>query len=1523
MVKLNGMSPISCYAERLYSSGTNHIGEDSIYVFSNVDEMAVMGTIEMTNVFNGSTTGVKTITRTISFYFEPSEGAAPTGLNFTYDETQNKMLLNGVDSTMEYKDKTDYPNTWQDCTDAPMYFDIPNSYIYYYIRYKQTTQNGHSNIAQVTLMNRPSLSSLTYNRNEESINNIESNMHISINGGAYTETTDSTYVVSDLIDDLDTGETATVTFMIPATTTRAASNPKTFTIYPRLPSPTSVTYDPANVSLSGTNSSMEYRLSTASSWTSISASSVSLKSFLSATEDKTVYVRNKATTTNAASEHIEFTIPMLLDGPSCTLNTFTETISGFENGVSYQYTTSLPSSATSWISLNVSNGVYSPSSLISTSTDRVIYIRKAKTSTTPETNYTAIAIPQRDASPSNLTINYTDPDNYDAAVIDGVSNAMEYRLSTSSEWQSVTNNTLIFEIPSSSVSYYVRTKATESNFASSHRSFTIYSRASAPSCSYSTTTETITGLSTTREISINGSEYELSTGTSLSLSDYIDEIESDETLVILVRTAASSTHPASAIRTFTVLPRLATPTGVTYNPVTMTLSGTSSSMQYKLSTATSWSSISSSTVNLKSLASSTSDVVVELRYKPTNSASASQIINFTVAQLLPGPDCEIDYINQKLTGLSNDIQYQYYIGSSPSSSSSWTNMTVVDGAFDLTSLITTSNRIFNIRKSETTTSPYSNYTTLTISAKPVAPTTPTFIYNDSDNYDMAVLSGVNSTMEFRPSNVTEWTTVSDSNRVFDIPTSNITYYVRYKSTDTAFASRETSFYLLKRSSAPGISYNTTTEILSGLTSAREISYNDGIFTTSSTSSADISEMITDLDDTETLVIRGRTAATQTAPASSMVTITVKPRLSSPANVSFNSAAIALSGTTTSMQYRLSTASSWTTATANTLNLNSLASQTADTIILLRYTPTSNNSASLPVQFTIPQLLTGPVCSVDYINESISGLNDDYSYQYIIGSNPSITGSWINAPVTNGNFDLSSIISTSSKVINIRKAETESSPVTHYTTFSLPARSTAPSTPAFTYNNPANYGMAVLSGINDTMEYCLSTSSTWTPITTETIVFEIPEANQTYYVRYKSTSTTFASRNRSITLSKSGNAPGSSYNTTTETISSLSTSYEISLNGGAYSSCTASTMLMTDYINSNTPGSILIVSIRTSATSSQPASLIKTITIYPRQSTPSSVTYNAAAIALNNTASGMQYRLTTSTSWTSITTSTVNLKQLVNATNDVSIELRFSPSSTNSASLPVTFTIPHLLSGPDGFVDYANEAISGLSTDREYQYYIGASPSINSTSWLSANVIDGKFDLSSIVTSSSNITINLRFAETATLPISNHTAFSVSGRPSAPNTVSFVYNNALYPNQAVLAGATTDMEWRISTDSAWTSIESLDVAFSLPTSNTTYYVRTKPSATSLASSNKSITLRAAGTAPTSYYNSATETIMGVSTSMEISINNSGYTDVTSSTYSLSDALSLMETGETLIVTVRYKATSTNPASQVTTLTITKT
>ena len=78
--------------------------------------------------------------------------------------------------------------------------------------------------------------------------------------------------------------------------------------------------------------------------------------------------------------------------------------------------------------------------------------------------------------------------------------------------------------------------------------------------------------------------------------------------------------------------------------------------------------------------------------------------------------------------------------------------------------------------------------------------------------------------------------------------------------------------------------------------------------------------------------------------------------------------------------------------------------------------------------------------------SIVGLlNGEYQYS-------TDNSSWTNLSITNGNWDVSSLLSSSSKKVYLRKAATDSTPVTAATEITLPARPSAPNTLSVIYND---------------------------------------------------------------------------------------------------------------------------------------------------------------------------------------------------------------------------------------------------------------------------------------------------------------------------------------------------------------------------------------------------------------------------------------------------------------------------------------
>lgn len=77
-------------------------------------------------------------------------------------------------------------------------------------------------------------------------------------------------------------------------------------------------------------------------------------------------------------------------------------------------------------------------------------------------------------------------------------------------------------------------------------------RKSAPSCSYSASTELISNLKTTMEISIDGGSYTPVEATTYDMSSLVDTLTGEETLEVRVRVKATTTAPASVEKILTI-----------------------------------------------------------------------------------------------------------------------------------------------------------------------------------------------------------------------------------------------------------------------------------------------------------------------------------------------------------------------------------------------------------------------------------------------------------------------------------------------------------------------------------------------------------------------------------------------------------------------------------------------------------------------------------------------------------------------------------------------------------------------------------------------------------------------------------------------------------------------------------------------------------------------------------------------------------------------------------------------------------
>ena len=385
-------------------------------------------------------------------------------------------------------------------------------------------------------------------------------------------------------------------------------------------------------------------------------------------------------------------------------------------------------------------------------------------------------------------------------------------------------------------------------------------------------------MSTSMEVQFGDGSYEPITGKTLNVSDRIDSIADGETLSVNIRQKGTATLPSGLIKSFTLYPRLATPTSVVFNPAPLTLTGCSSAMQYRTDTQTAWTNLSSSTLNLTNFASAERDVFVYVRAKPTTRNAASEPIDFRIPKLLEGPSGTVEYDNEIISGLEPGA-YQYSLNST-----SWTKLTITDGTWKLSSLITTSARTIYLRKAATATTPITASTVFKIPRRPVAPSTPKFIYNDVDNPDKIIFSGLTADMEYRRSTDTYWTDAPASGLVFDPQTTSVVYQVRNKATADTWASANRSVTMAAMPKAPTIYYSESTETLTKLGTAYEISFDGGPYTALTSSTYNLSAQIDNIPANGTLLVSVRRRATSTAPAGIVATRIINARQTATADV---------------------------------------------------------------------------------------------------------------------------------------------------------------------------------------------------------------------------------------------------------------------------------------------------------------------------------------------------------------------------------------------------------------------------------------------------------------------------------------------------------------------------------------------------------------------------------------------------------------------------------------------------------------
>lgn len=543
---------------------------------------------------------------------------------------------------------------------------------------------------------------------------------------------------------------------------------------------------------------------------------------------------------------------------------------------------------------------------------------------------------------------------------------------------------------------------------------------------------------------------------------------------------------------------------------------------------------------------------------------------------------------------------------------------------------------------------------------------PTNVYFalDPNNSEQYILQNVNSMMEYRMGYSNTWTSCTDEPMTFAVPAQRTYYQVRYKATADASESNHVDVYLPGRRSAPAVSINWVDESLNrpDVTMGLEYSFNDSEYAPADDLlESGVTDLLDQIPAPGPVYLRFRYAADLEQPVSQVASIRIYPRGSVPEGISINPNTYIATGVSTAMQYFVEGGTSWKSISGTTLNLREYALNDKEVTVKFRTKATSTTCASKPLVQVLPKLASAPnTLALDFANETITGFQLGQTYQYRIG-----TGSWGNVTLTNQVFSIKSLISsTADKLLSIRAVGSDTVQATDAWQVTLPKRPAAPTTCAFTYNDASYPDKAVLNGVSSDMEYQVKGAATWTALTGPQKVFDLPKNATTYYFRLKSTASSFASLNKTVTLYAPATAPTNALNMTTEKLT-ISSTMEYRIDNGTYMKMPSgeTALLVTDYINALSGSATKKITFRYAATATKPASLEKTITLVARRAAPTKVTYTASDQYIRGTTTSMQYREVGTTSWKSITKTSFSIASILNGRTDVVMEFRYKPTTS--------------------------------------------------------------------------------------------------------------------------------------------------------------------------------------------------------------------------------------------------------------------
>ncbi|WP_340399694.1 S-layer homology domain-containing protein [Paenibacillus sp. FSL H8-0079] len=446
-------------------------------------------------------------------------------------------------------------------------------------------------------------------------------------------------------------------------------------------------------------------------------------------------------------------------------------------------------------------------------------VKKGNGTSTTDSSAQTLVIPSRPATPTGISKTDETSNGAHDGTITNVTDQMEYKQDINGSWTAIDDTSVTGLAPST---YYIRTKATSSTFASTETPVTLGSTSvtpeATPAAVINYVDEQLTGLVPNAAYSINGANV---------VTDGSGYITIDNswigTTLSIVRTGNGITTTDSSAQTLIIPSRPTTPFGIGKTDETFdgandgTITNVTDQMEYKQDVNGSWTAIDNTTIT--ALTPDRYYVRIKATFSAFASAEAPVTIGSASATPETTPEAVISYADEQLTGLVPNAPYSINGASA-----------VTDGSGQITidnSWIGTTLSIVKPGNGTTTTD--SSVQTLVIPSRPATPTEVGKTNVTSNGAHDGTLTNVTDQMEYKKDINGAWTTIYDTTVTGLEPS---TYYVRTKATSSTFASSETPVTVGSSASvpaAPNVTADDQNNTIIGLDTTMEYQIDNGAF----------------------------------------------------------------------------------------------------------------------------------------------------------------------------------------------------------------------------------------------------------------------------------------------------------------------------------------------------------------------------------------------------------------------------------------------------------------------------------------------------------------------------------------------------------------------------------------------------------------------------------------------------------------------------------------------------------------------